>query len=210
MLSEEEKNRIRLEEIFREEVRSSLNNSKPKTFQQKTLAFLNSALGIWLLSSVALSLVSWSYSRLSESVEEERENKATIQKLDIEISARIRKFEAFLQTDSSNVMYFINLLSLDNPSTIDKMAPVVFPEYSRRGMRSLLWELYSRVPENEKGAVTRALDVAEKLSLRGAEAIKFIDGPSADENAEANPADIEETRNMLKEAFSLPRWSGMN
>jgi len=209
MLNEEDKTRIRLEEIFREEVRAELSTTKPKTWQKKSLAFFNSALGIWLLSSVALGLVSWSYSRLSESIAEKKENNGAIQKLDIEITARIRRFEAFLANDSSNMMYFIALLSLDNPSTIDKMTPVVFPEYSRRGLRSLLWELHSRVPEDEKKAVARALKTAEKFSLRGAESIRYLDASSEDENARVDPEEVDATRRQLKESFSLPRWSGI-
>jgi hypothetical protein len=48
MLSNEEKNRIRAEEVFREEVRRELASKKGG----RVLTFLNSALGIWLLSTM--------------------------------------------------------------------------------------------------------------------------------------------------------------
>lgn len=173
MLSEDEKARIRLEEVFREELREELKTAKAKTWRKQALAFFNSALGIWLLSSVALGFVTWTYSRWTETLTKERENREAVEKLEIEIAARIKRF-CSLATPStfsdisrdSNETYFIALISLDNPSAQDKLSLGVFPEFAHRGLRSLLWELQTRVPVSERPCVEFAQRVAEQLSLR--------------------------------------------
>lgn len=52
-LTEEEKERIRHEEIFRAEIRESIENDSPSP-KKKTWKFLNSPFGVWLLSSNAV------------------------------------------------------------------------------------------------------------------------------------------------------------
>ena len=206
MLNEEEKVRIRLEEVFREELREELKTARAKTWRKRALAFFNSALGIWLLSSVALGLVTWTYARWTETLAKARENGEAVEKLDIEIAARIQRLESFLVDGSSNATYFIALVSLDNPSTVDKLSPVVFPEFARRGLRSLLWELHTRVPISERPGVAAALKVAEQLSLRGAAVIRYIDSPRGGEDAPVDPKEIGETKRLVASSLSLPRW----
>ena len=209
MLTEDEKVRIRLEEVFRDEIREELKTAKTKTWRNRALGFLNSALGIWLLSSVALGLVTWTYARWTETVTKARENREAVEKLDIEIAARIQRLQSFLVDGRSNVTYFVALVSLDNPSAIDKLSPVVFPEFARRGLRSLLWELHTRVPKTERAEVAAALKVAEQLSLRGAAALRFLDSPDRGEDAPADPKEIEETKRLIASSLSQPRWSSV-
>jgi hypothetical protein len=206
MLSEEEKAHIRLEEVFREELREELKTAKAETWRKRALAFFNSALGIWLLSSVALGLVTWTYTRWTETLAKARENREAVEKLDIEIAARIQRFESFVVDGSRNVTYFIALISLDNPSAIDKVSPVVFPEFHRRGLRSLLWELYTRVPVSERPGVAAALKVADRLSLRSAAVIHYIDSPRGGEDAPVDPKEIEETKSLIASSLWQPRW----
>jgi hypothetical protein len=65
MLSDDDKNRIRQEEFYRQEVQQALEREKsqPKSGWGKFVAFLNTGVGLWLLSSVALGFITWSYTK---------------------------------------------------------------------------------------------------------------------------------------------------
>lgn len=62
-LPECDRERIRAEEIIREEVRTALRNATPPTWRGRVWTFLNSSFAIFLLSSVVLGAISWQYQR---------------------------------------------------------------------------------------------------------------------------------------------------
>lgn len=63
LLPERDRERIRAEEIFREEVRTALQKQTPITWRGQIWKFLNSSFAIFLLSSVVLGAISWQYQR---------------------------------------------------------------------------------------------------------------------------------------------------
>ena len=63
MISDQDQERIRQEEIFRQEIRREIAESTPnKTLGEKIWAFLNSPLGLWFLSTIAIGVLTWSFS----------------------------------------------------------------------------------------------------------------------------------------------------
>ena len=85
-LSPEEKDRIEAEEIVRQEVIKRAD--APKTLSDKLLKFLNSGLGLWLLSAVFVSGFSTIYSMVRDAhVAETRQLEAS-RKLTLEVSHR--------------------------------------------------------------------------------------------------------------------------
>jgi hypothetical protein len=128
---------------------------------------VNSAIGIWFLSSVVLGIFGFVYNNWYVV---ERENQRTAQRLDAEIASRIACFD-LMQTmweqvyterkkengKSTDLPFEPSelVMALERPSTVDY--PVnVFPEYQNRSLRSLLWELVRVVPDQEKEDVRRA------------------------------------------------------
>jgi len=208
MLSDDDKARIRLEEIFREEVRRQLQDDKVRTRSHRILAFFNSGLGIWLLSSIVLGFITWSYSTWSDSRSKVRENEATIEKLDVEIAARVERFRELLANATSAQTYYMALWSLDNPATIDKFTAGIFPEFASRSLRSLLWDLRSRVPRSEKVEISFALRTAETLSSRGAAAVKYFDQPNA-ADLPLNRKELEDSKRLIGKAFQQKRWNDL-
>lgn len=79
MLTEEEKIKLREEEIYREQVRKSLE--LPKTKGQKILGFFNSSLGGWILTYVLVGLGTFSYNYFHDYLERERDKERKITKL---------------------------------------------------------------------------------------------------------------------------------
>jgi hypothetical protein len=92
MLSADDKERIRLEEIYRDEVRHGLD---PKS-QSATMKFLNSPFGLYLLSTVLIGIVSFSYSRWKEHHDTAMVHREQAEKLRDEMAFRVRQFDIAL------------------------------------------------------------------------------------------------------------------
>lgn len=66
-LPQDQRNRIRAEEIFREELRRELEQQRPpKSLGSQIWTAANSSFGIWLLSTVVLGLGVWSWTLIQE------------------------------------------------------------------------------------------------------------------------------------------------
>lgn len=175
MLTEEDKTRIRLEEIYRQELRTRL--TEKRTRPEKILFFLNSAFFLWFLSTAVIGTVSFLYAKWDSRKEDERrryEQKRLVDresamvsgKLDTEIASRLRFVNGLIDTEKSfpqEITLIRSVLILEKPSAMDY--PVnVFPEYSNRSFQSLLWELAQVVPEGEKKEIVAATEEAKKLT----------------------------------------------
>lgn len=151
MLTETEKKRIREEEIYRIEVTKELVENKPPPSRCKALiGFLNSALGIWLLSTVAVGFISWGYARIQDSNIRARANEETVSKLDVEIANRIRAFRR-ATADAKKKPELVTAIR-----NLDASTPV-FVEYDGRSLYSLMWELSRKVPKDEAEKVLAPL-----------------------------------------------------
>jgi hypothetical protein len=96
VLSDEDRQRIRQEEIFRQEIRQDLEKAKAsnQSFPRRVVNFLNTGLGLWFLTTVAVGLVSFSYAKWDEHNTKIRDNRTTERKLNIEISTRLTRLLA--------------------------------------------------------------------------------------------------------------------
>ncbi|HEX8163988.1 MAG TPA: hypothetical protein VF538_19110 [Pyrinomonadaceae bacterium] len=213
MLTDEDKERIRLEELYRHEVAKELGKKKSKW--EDISAFVNSAVFIWFLSSVVLGLISFAYTKWESGREDERrkheqelklaqENKLIARKLDAEIASRLSYFAT--QSMRPNETTVINkiVVGLEKPSAIDY--PInVFPEYANRSLRSLLWELLQVVPDNEAGEIRLAYDKSKILY-----SIYLADFQRASQakTGQSNRGLLEIIKNLLsiRQAFDLERW----
>jgi hypothetical protein len=101
MLSEEDKQRIREEEIFRDEVRRTL----AKGSSSSKMAFLNSPFGIYLLSTVLIGLVSFAYTRWKEQYDASLAHREQIEKLQGEINFRVRQLDAALANANQQITF---------------------------------------------------------------------------------------------------------
>lgn len=85
-LSEEQRSRIHAEEFYRQEVRQQL-----ETKGSWLLQFLNSPFGIYVLSSILVSGLTYLYTRHQEELESERRRTEEVLRLEDEISFRERQ-----------------------------------------------------------------------------------------------------------------------
>lgn len=186
MMTDEDKNKIREEEIFRAEVQKTLVSARPN----KVIVFLNTSLGIWLLSTLVIGLFGWGYSRFQSS----RQNEEQIIKLDREILARIE-----------STQYRISNLGVPLPSNIypanELLAPptperIVQTEFANRNFRSLLYELQSRVPVSEQEPILIAITSLQSIET------EFLNKPASPEQVK----DIFDRLSHLK----TTRWHFLN
>lgn len=196
MLTEDDKTRIKEEEIFRAEVQKEVSQNSWKI---KIWKFINSAIFLWFLGSVAVAvIVAW-----QDSKNQARESAALASKLDIEIGSRIYRLRGYMKR-LENVGGPLNVSDvLRNTGPVrDQPYPMgVFSEYKERTLESLLWELSQLVSsKSSKTSVREALNAARRL--REIQAGITIQTPG-----ESKQKLINQVIGELDESFALERWN---
>lgn len=132
MLAPEDRERIRSEEMYRDEVRRQLDDvhdaapSKTARMLQNIWSVLNSQVGGWLLSTVLLGSVAWGY---SEWWLPRQEEKAAKQSVLSEVQFRLDLADRMSNRDAA--IQLINGVNALNP------------DHEGRDMAALLWQLGS-------------------------------------------------------------------
>lgn len=165
MLTEKEKNHLKAEEIFRIEVRKSLEQQEKKTFWQKVWKLVNSTFGLWLLSTVVVGLVVSFYSDFRVERDIDSKNVETMRKQSTEVSGRLQKFRTSLlelPSDEYHSYRYTELAHMiDGTGVIDQGSasperPIfVFPEYKDRTMQSLLYEMEGLTKDKKQAATIK-------------------------------------------------------
>jgi hypothetical protein len=154
MLSDKEKDKIRSEEIYRAEVIKEIKtqSERPQTRMDKFWEILNKPFVLWALSSILLGLFSWGFTTYQANAVKERERETKISMLDVEIANRIEFATALIgnPTDNDSKLIGISMLT----GTFEKNVELynTFPEFKLRTTYSLVWELNSLLPRNEKAS----------------------------------------------------------
>lgn len=159
MLSEQKKQQIYDEEVYRLQVRRSLQ--QPLASLQR---LLNSAFGVWLLSAAVIITASFSFSYALAEVNASHEHQQKISQLDTEVSARLQQLLAEPPSPIS--------LALANDQSQTLRA--IFPHHNNRDLRSLLYELHALVPTEEQAEVQRALRAIERIQRSPAPARQLV------------------------------------
>ncbi|MCG8608856.1 hypothetical protein MJD09_28195 [bacterium] len=173
-MTTEQKRQIRSEEIFRDEIRKSL--AKKKSLGNKFKDFLNTNLGIFILSATFLSGLSFVYTQLQERVKQK--NAATEKKrlLELEIKHRLSFLgrltkEPFPYTDFHTVREALYGRSKETPrgQDISDFDPI-FSEFDKRTLFALYYELHSISDVSEQEFLDNALkDVQDIMSMLSSE-----------------------------------------
>lgn len=139
-LSEYDKNRICLEEIYRQQVRENLTGSSSP--YRKVLELLNAPITLWLLSSIVLSAVTGFYARHRNRRDKEKAQSENVRRLITDLS--VRKIYAELSFShwegglQEGVNSWSNILG----------APGAFYEFKDRNLLSLAVELALLRPDD--------------------------------------------------------------
>jgi hypothetical protein len=180
VLTEEEKKRIREEEIYRQEVRQSLDQITPKSRPQRLLAFLNTGVGIWLLSSVLIGSITFFYKKADEAYADRARKRATAERLDTEIASRLQDLrkniredlarlpsssgDERLELDKDLVHWVDNYLNWTPGNPFVGGQVNVYPEFKEKTIAALTWDLEDAVPDGRKDEIRRARATIQRLN----------------------------------------------
>jgi hypothetical protein len=202
MLSAKERARIRLEEKCR---RRYAPRPEVPPRRNAVIEFLNTSLGLFMLSTVFITFFSWGYNSWSEVQKAKLKRAETEKHLRLEIAYRLRiihKLTRRFPDSDLNIIrtatYGFRVGSMQVPTHMLIYSPI-FEEYGTRSLESLFWELESVVPEREKAPIRNARikcfaisDYFDKLaqitepfpaSKDGSGLIYFYELPPADRSA---------------------------
>lgn len=149
MLTDAEKEHIRIEELYRREVQTQIAPLSQGPFW----SFLNSSFGLWLLSALFITGVGTTYTKYQQWRSAEDKVRETIERLDLEIGYRFSQVQVRLyavtqsqvseQERRSQVLRIIESL----PAPPGRDYQHLYPEYSTFGIPSLVAELRRQVRE---------------------------------------------------------------
>lgn len=186
MLTEGERSRIRMEEIYRFEVRHSLREKPSRSTRDRIWNFLNTGVGLWLLSTVAVGLITAAYGAWSTHNDKKELAQRSAAKLDLEIGNRIERLSFHLALlQKMNEATVLNIGDLLRGADTVRSQPYlmgVFDEYKDRSLSSLLWELSTVVDRADQAAVINAFQAARRLNDIAA---AIVVGDRSDENKKA-------------------------
>ncbi|MGE5056965.1 MAG: hypothetical protein ACM3WP_22635 [Acidobacteriota bacterium] len=186
---------------------------------RKLWTFLNSAFGLFVLSSIVLASLSFGYHQWTKSQERE----IRIEQLDIEISLRLQDMKALAQLPDRNRYDNIgNVQRIDQGDTTKffNRRPA-FPEYKDKNTTSLMWQLYVLLPNNSRPEVQRAVQesiridrLIPQIRFKAASAVDIAPAKSKrDQQQQNEDANILKTEFGQTELFSrvlqladIPRW----
>jgi len=212
-LTEEDRVRIRAEEVFRQEIRRELEASKPRPSRREQLWLLvNSSFALWFLSSVVVAALGAAYARHQTSRIEQARRIEISRRLDTEISnridealigsringARIEKGESY----SPRAVYidaigYLDNFFINNPSNPRDFS--IYPDYRSRNLRSLIFELSTIVDSSEVPDLREALGCYEQLSE-----LTDIGENAAVKNESLKAVAL--AMELLKNRVRKPRW----
>ena len=181
MLSEEEKAKIRAEEVYRQELRQALERGDRGPFMREKLwSLLNSSFVLWFLSSIVVTALTASYGVYQRARDDEVRRLELQRRLDTEISGRIAAAVIGLRINRERIrrgdgieaddVYVLVVSYLDNFFVSQADNPrdfSVYPEYRRRTFRSLLHELSRITVNSELDDLHEAAKAYDRISELG-------------------------------------------
>jgi hypothetical protein len=216
MLTEEEKNKIREEEIYRQEVRQQLESEKPKlTGKKKLWEAINKPFILWCLSSIAIGFISWMYSSYQAREIKSSADKATERKIDEEAVRRLDLAGSDLVSIEDELVQRSDYRTPESIFTqtkvdLDDSRASLYPEFEGRKFNALLAELRGltsspREIDELKKAISsyEALDKAS--STRSGINTNTDSGRSQDE-IDASIKAVKRAEQLLDD-LTISRWS---
>ena len=206
MLTDLEKQRIKLEELYRIEVKQHMNPKERKSLWNKITTFLNSALGLWLLSAIFISGGVKLYEDYKAKQTDITKQNESISRLDNEIGYRYSRFLVRLFELTDKNPDSVSLSKKYNSSDVKKLAlslnstknsseDFLYSEYSNYSLLTLIAE-EKRILEKSK---TNNADVDQVIShITGLEVFYDV--------RKVEFSDIQGLAIAVEEFLILPRW----
>lgn len=149
-LSDEDREKIQAEEIFRSEVRRKLASGQERSLGKRLIAFLNTGLGLWLLSTVAVGSISLAYAALQSHLAVAAEQRVRLERTETEVVGRLLQWQKILshpslkseiKTPEDFAIFHEMLMSAPSTQSAGIRVHAIFPEFQTTPTIALLFEL---------------------------------------------------------------------
>ena len=160
-LSQEDRNRIQAEELFRAEVQRALATDQAgPTRGQRVIRFLNTGLGVWLLSTVVVGGASFGYATLTSRLQTVSMREAAAERLSAELYLRLYQWGKILSRAETKravdatpeTFRFVYDAFISAPAHADRLLPRIpgsdgtpivsaCPEYNGLGLPMIIYLL---------------------------------------------------------------------
>lgn len=120
--------------------------------ESKLWVFLNSNFGLFMMSSIVLSLITWSYTQWTDSLEQKRVISEKLTKLETEISYRVQVMQNYFESECSEHSN-LSRKTIKDIEKIYRAAPgyqAIFPNNASKDLHILIWELSAVQKGKEK------------------------------------------------------------
>ena len=120
--------------------------------KSKLWEFLNSNFGLFIMSSVVISFITWSYTQWNDSLEREKVLAEKISKLETEIFYRVKVMHNYFESECSEDRN-LSRKTFEDIDEIYSTAPsynAIFPENAGKDLHTLVWELSAVQTGNTK------------------------------------------------------------
>ena len=175
-------------------------------FLQRLYAFLNTPLGLWVLSSIALALIAHSYATVVSHLDSQRQKKESIDWIDLEIKHHIDTLRRFLGTTGPlpvarvpSVAYMQMIAGSLNGLTQNYVP--LFPIAINRSVHSLMLQLATYVDDKDDKA--NIVQAANAMLLLSEYVISLRDHSTP---VELDPRSFGQYRQPLNEQ-ELEKWN---
>lgn len=163
MLNEGEKMKIREEEKYRVEVANGLRVTKTKA--ERLLAFLNTGLGLWILSTVFVGGASVAWNSCQDNRERKLIMYETNRKLELEMTRQMYTLKKGLdRTERKN---YDAIIFIDEISKVVELDKPIFEENKKQTLSSLIWQLMANAGHSNKKYYQDAFEASLKLEQYG-------------------------------------------
>jgi hypothetical protein len=212
MLRREDIRRICADEVLRARVRHKIQASQ-RSKKLGLWTFLNSSFGIFLMSSIGLSGLTFVFSSWYQGRERAKETKENTSRLDAEITYRLRFLDVLRKPQFSYTEVYSARSALtgdhaDDPTVgrIDEFTPI-FSEFRGRTLASLIWEL-SALPGDDSSTLKSLLpDVRELPDICTVQLMHMLKKEGDDDSVwEFKPPQLEKYTRIMSDLRAVKRW----
>jgi hypothetical protein len=218
MLTEDDKKRIREEEIYRQEVRREIEGEKPSPARSQRLwEVVNKPFVLWSLSTILVGLISWTYASYEAQNRDLSQRTAAVNKIDLEIRNRIGGSLKYLnglqqvrQAIHPDDVFDGALQYLDKNK--GEYAVSLYPEYKDKGFQALVTDLKGLVGADEQQNFDKALKAYDELKNSRMETSNVNttrSKPNATEELKVSAEAIKRANQLIGEGIMIPRWKGI-
>jgi hypothetical protein len=209
-------------------VRKDIASKRRRSIKESVWLFLNSAFGLWLLSTVVISIATAIYTKIQTDRAEKSKTAELKRKLEVELANRVGVLDNGLDAllsgttkifTGSVTMTVVNIDAGKRAESEGLNGSIVFSEFKDRTFQSLVFEFEQFAPLEDKNNLREAVKIIERIKdlLQNCPSIPYeglLEGISEDRKKEYLRREkevlrrVNEAKELLQTNPLLKRWSG--